>query len=132
MIQLLLNSIALEPNRWTKDKIAHFSLEQLLDPITRSGFHFVEIWQYHISRASSSEIKKVQTIANSLDLNFPVVGMYPKLHLTGKQWQNEMNDIERIMNYAKQLNTEIIKIFTGVFGSDKITNSQYQKFVIRS
>ncbi len=116
MIQILLNSIALDPNRWTFDKIAYFHLDQLLDHVAKAGFHFVEVWQYHISRAAESEIRKYHKIANSLSLTFPVIGMYPRLHFSGRERQNELDRIEMLINYAKLLGTDIIKVFVGEHG----------------
>ena len=101
MIQILLNSIALEPNRWTRDKIAHFSIEQLLPPIADAGFHFVELWGYHISRRPENEMRDIRSLAQSLDLQFPVVGIYPRLHLTGQQREKEFQDI-----FSSPLSTE--------------------------
>lgn len=129
MIQILFNSIALDPNRWTLDKIAYFQLDQLLDHVAKAGFHFVEVWQYHISRATESEIRKYHKIANSLGLAFPVIGMYPRLHFSGRERQNELDRIEMLINYAKLLGTDIIKVFVGVHGSDQTADSEYQRSV---
>ncbi|MCG8605912.1 sugar phosphate isomerase/epimerase [bacterium] len=128
-MQILLNSIALDPNRWTKDKLAYFSLEQLLNHVARAGFHFIEVWQYHISRATENEIRNYQKIANSLGISFPAVGMYPTLHLAGQERKDELDKVERLMNYAELLEADIVKVFVGVRGSDKVTHSEYQASV---
>ncbi len=129
MVQILLNSIALDPNRWTDDKIAYFNLDRLLDHVARAGFHLIEVWQYHISRATEKEIKNYHKTANSLDLSFPVIGMYPRLHLQGQERQHELDKIERLMNYAKLLGADIVKVFVGVRGSAEVADSEYQSSV---
>lgn len=129
MIQILLNSVALEPNRWTSEKIAYFSLDALLEHVARAGFHFMEIWQYHISRSTELEIRQIQGMADSLGLTFPVIGMYPKLHLQGRERSAELDNIERLMNYAKYLEADIVKAFVGVHGSAQITDSEYKSSV---
>lgn len=129
MIQILLNSIALDPNRWTADKRAYFELDQLLDPVARAGFHFVEVWQYHISRAAESEIKNYREMARALDISFPVIGMYPRLHLRDQRRQQELDRIETLMHYAKLLGSELVKVFVGEQGSDQITDSDYGRSV---
>ncbi|NIR51478.1 TIM barrel protein [candidate division KSB1 bacterium] len=129
MIHILLNSIALDPNRWTADKRAYFQLDQLLDPVAKAGFRFIEVWQDHVSRAAESEIKKYGKIANSLGLRFPVIGMYPSLHLRGRGRQDELDRIKRLLNYAKLLESGLLKAFVGVQGSAQITDSEYQRSV---
>jgi len=74
-IQLLLNSVALEPNRWTKEKIPHFQLEQLLKPITKAGFRFLELWQYHISREREKVIHRIKSTGDNSGLSFPIIGL---------------------------------------------------------
>lgn len=126
MIQILLNSIALDPNRWSEEKIAYFRLDQLLDHVAKAGFRFVEVWQYHISRATESEIRNYHEIANSLGLAFPVIGMYPLLHFSGRGRQTELDKVERLFNYAKLLGAAVVKTFVGVQGSGRISDTEYR------
>ena len=44
MAHLLLNTLALDPNRWTPEKIAYYPLGALLVPIAEAGFGGVELW----------------------------------------------------------------------------------------
>jgi sugar phosphate isomerase/epimerase len=129
MIHLLLNTISLEPNRWTADKIPHHKLDSLLEPIANSGFRFIEIWQYHISRESQINIEIIHQTANSLGLSFPIVGMYPKLHLEDQARRVEMDCAKRLFEYAKILGGKIIKIFVGNRQSVKITSREYETSV---
>ncbi len=129
MIQILLNSIALEPNRWTSDKIAYFNLGQLIAHIAGAGFHFIELWQFHISRVTESKIKEYHRIAEAHNLSFPVIGMYPALHFRDLRRQQELDSIERLMKYAKLLGTDILKTFVGTVGSEQITDSEYERSV---
>ena len=125
MIHFLLNTIALDPNRWTKDKVPYYRIDQLIKPITISGFHFLEIWQYHISFENEIYIKQLRNQGRSLGLSFPVVGMYPKLHLYGEDRLKEVAQMEKIINYAKILGAKILKIFVGNISSSNITKSEY-------
>jgi len=49
-MRLLFNTIMLEINRWTKDKILTRPLSELLPALKKAEFTTLEIWQYHISR----------------------------------------------------------------------------------
>jgi len=125
MIHILLNSIALDPNRWSEEKIAYFRLDQFLDRVAKVGFHFIEVWQYHISRVTESEIRNYHEIADYLGLAFPVIGMYPALHFSGRGRQTELDKVERLFSYAKLLGADVVKTFVGAQGSGQISDSEY-------
>jgi len=129
MITVLLNSIALEPNRWTKEKIPCYKLEQLLMPIAETGFRFVEVWQYHLSEEPEAQINAICELGSSLGLSFPVVGLYPQLHLEGEEYQREGDRIKRLFARAKMLGAAIVKIFVGTRDSALITAKEYDRSV---
>jgi len=129
MIYLLLNSIALDPNRWKPEKIGYYKFDTLLKPIVEADFHFVEIWGYHILRENKKSITSIRKNGDSLGLQFPIIGMYPKLHLTGNQRQQEMDQVKKIFSDANILGTEIIKIFVGNLGTERVTPAEYERSV---
>jgi len=129
MIYLLINSIALDPNRWTAEKLAYYRFDQLLKPIEEAGFHFVEIWGFHILREDEKSIKSFQKMGDSLGLQFPIIGIYPKLHLSGDERQHEMEQIKKIFNDANILGSKIVKIFVGNLSSAKATQEEYKRSV---
>ncbi len=97
--------------------------------VALSGFHFVEIWQYHISRESEAFIKRFREQGDDTGLSFPIVGMYPKLHFQGDERRREMREIEKLLSYANILGSKIIKIFVGKIGSAQITQAEYDNSV---
>jgi sugar phosphate isomerase/epimerase len=129
MITVLLNSIALDPNRWTKEKIPFYKLERLLTPIAETGFRFVEVWQYHVSQEPEAQINAIREMGNSLGLSFPIVGFYPQLHLEGEEGQREGERIKRLFSRAKILGAAIVKIFVGTRDSALITAKEYDRSV---
>jgi sugar phosphate isomerase/epimerase len=129
MIYLLLNSIALDPNRWTPAKTAYYKFDQLLKPIAEADFHFVEIWGYHLLRENENTIIYFKEIADSLGLHFPIIGIYPILHLTGNKRQLELDKVKKIFNDANILGAKIVKIFVGNLSTEKITTTEYERSV---
>mgnify|MGYP001201137590 CR=1 FL=1 len=129
MITVLLNSIALDPNRWTKEKIPLYKLERLLTPIAETGFRFIEVWQYHISEEPEARINAIRELGDSLGLSFPVVGLYPQLHLEGEEYQREGDRIKRLFSCAKMMGAAIVKIFVGTRDSALITAKEYDRSV---
>jgi len=129
MIYLLINSIALDPNRWITEKIGYYKFNQLLRPIANAGFHFVEIWGYHILREDEKSIISFRELGDSLGLQFPIIGTYPKLHLKGNERRHEMDRVKKIFSDADILGTKIIKIFVGNLGTEKVTPAEYERSV---
>jgi 3-dehydroshikimate dehydratase len=129
MIKILLNSIALDPNRWTKNKLAFYKLDKLLPAVSAAGFNYLELWQYHISKEKKDQIKKYYKIANSLGLSFPITGLYPKLQLTGKERQIELDKIKTVFEFAVLLGSEIVKIFVGNQSSSKLSEVEYNRTI---
>jgi sugar phosphate isomerase/epimerase len=126
MVTLALNSIALDPHRWTKEKIPFHKFEQLLAPIAQTGFRFVEIWQHHISEEAETQINTIRAAGTSLGLSFPVLGLYPQLHVEGKECRREGERTGRLLNYAKMLGADVVKIFVGSRDSALITAREYE------
>ncbi len=129
MKPILLNTIALEPNRWTPGKKAFYKLDTLLRSAFVHGFTAFEVWQYHISRETDDEITKIIDLANERSLTFPVIGIYPKLHLSGDEKQKELDEIEKICRYADKLHSHILKFFVGSKSANFIDNEEYENSV---
>ncbi|MCH8960418.1 MAG: sugar phosphate isomerase/epimerase [Bacteroidetes bacterium] len=127
MAQLLLNTLALDPHRWTPEKVGYYRLEALLAPIAEAGFHGVELWQYHLSRESKAEVQQLRTKAEALGVCFPVVGMYPQLNLDGKSRGKAWDEVKKVVDYAALLGAEIVKIFVGSRATDDLTEAEYER-----
>lgn len=129
MAHLLLNTIALEPNRWTDEKVPFYSLDELLRPIADTGFRFVELWQYHLSRARPAAVRTFRTMADDLGLQVPVVGWYPALHLRGQARHQQLDDACQLFDAARQMGADVVKLFVGDQASDALSDAAYQRSV---
>ncbi|UCD37257.1 MAG: sugar phosphate isomerase/epimerase [Fidelibacterota bacterium] len=129
MIRILLNTIALEPHRWTAEKIPHFRLADLLSRIAEAGFHFVEVWQYHISTEDDKAVREIKQMGDDLGVIFPVVGAYPKLHLQDQAREQELEGFSRIVERASLLGARTIKIFVGSKGTDELTDDELEQSI---
>ena len=127
-MRVLLNSIALEPNRWTKDKIAAHDLEKdLLPRIADAGFTQVEIWQFHLSRKNDAEVKAAREKGGALGLAFPVVGAYPLFHLDGAEGEEARAANEQVLEHAMILGAKWVKFFFGRVKGSEITPEQLER-----
>lgn len=113
MIDLLLNTIALDPNRWTPDHTPYFTLDALLPPIAEAGFTGVECWQYHLSTASPAQVAAYARRGRDLGLSFPVVGAYPVLHLQGAAGARAWEALQRLLEHAVLMEAKVLKLFVG-------------------
>jgi len=118
--RIILNTIALEPNRWTADKVPYFRLIDLLPAIARHGFEALEIWQYHVDRLSESELDDLRSAMESLGIEAPVLGIYPRLDLDEDQRRNELSNIERLLDTAQFLGAGTVKMFVGAVASGRL------------
>lgn len=129
MIRILINTIAFDPNRWTAEKIPHYKLADLLQPILEAGFHFLEVWQYHISTEDEDSVREIQQLGDGLGLSFPVIGAYPKLHLQGDERDREWEQFARIVDYATILGADKIKLFVGTKGTADLDERDFSRSV---
>ena len=77
-MRLLFNTIMLEINRWTKDKIITHPLSELLPALKKAEFTDLEIWQYHISRLTDNELTALKYQLDALEFANVALGAYPK------------------------------------------------------
>jgi len=108
-----LNTIAIEPNRWTKDHVPALDLAELLVPIRGAGFEHLELWQYHVSRKSDPELKTLRDAAGALGMDMPVVGAYPQFHLEGAEADAARREMYRMLDVAALLGAQWVKFFFG-------------------
>jgi len=124
MVNVMLNSIALEPNRFTAEKTPHLDVTKLLPMIAKAGFTAIEMWQYHISGKTLEEVKAVRQRGDSLGLTFPVFGAYPVFHLEGEDAEKEIASQMGLLERAEILGSSVIKMFLGKIKGSEITPEQ--------
>ena len=129
MPHLLLNTIALDPNRWTPEKVAYFDLVDLLPALAEAGFDALEVWQYHLSRLSDEQVAALGERARSLGVTFPVVGLYPALHLDGEERAREWAAMEMLVARSADLGARVVKMFAGRLGSDEVDEEAFERSV---
>ena len=112
-MELLLNTVMLEVNRWTQDHQLTAPLIDLLPGIKRAGFNALEVWQYHLSRLDRAELDALIHRLDELDMRVDVVGVYPLLHQTGPEADAATTLAERMVDYTALLNANVVKAFAG-------------------
>lgn len=119
-MQILLNTILIEPNRWAPDKTPQRPLSEHLPDLQRAGFHALEIWQYHVSTLDARGLTNLSTHLDACALKPIAMGAYPFLHLDGPEGDEAMVHLGRTVAYAAHLQSEIFKIFPGRVASQQL------------
>lgn len=112
-MDLLFNTIMLEPNRWTPDKRLSWPLADLLEPMQLAGFKQLEIWQYHVADLGDGEIVALRERVEMLGLQTVAVGAYPQFHREAEAGQTDARQLARTIEISAALGASIFKIFPG-------------------
>lgn len=129
MAHFLLNTIALDPNRWTPEKRPYFTLSQLLPDLLDAGFHSLEVWQYHISTLDDAAFDRLSARARSLGAALPIVGAYPILDLDDPEREHEQAEVEQLFSRAATVGASVVKFFAGRYGSASVDDEAYARSI---
>lgn len=130
-MELLLNTIMLEPNRWAREQGLSRPLIELLDPIRDHGFRALEVWQYHVSQLGPQDTDRLAEGLRRTGLSAPVVGAYPLLHLEGREAGDMDALMSRMIETAAALGATTLKIFPGRVASADADASTRKRSVDR-
>ena len=89
-MDLLFNTIMLEPNRWTPDHTLNWPLTDLLGPIDEAGFKKLELWGYHVDRIDDAEVANLVEGLAARSMCALGVGAYPSFHKEGAEDEDEI------------------------------------------
>ena len=129
MISLLLNTVALDPNRWMAAKQPFYDLEALLEPVAAAGFRQLEVWQYHLSTLSDAGVEALVERAQALGVTFPIVGLYPSMDLEGEALEREWSAVETLVRRAERLGAGAVKMFAGRLGTADADSDTFERSV---
>ena len=130
-MQLLLNTIILEPNRWTADHALSRPLVDLLEPMAAAGFRDLEVWGYHLEGLSEAEVEHLAAALQVRAMRAVGVGAYPSFHLEGDEDEEERRRLDRLVAAAVRLGASVFKIFPGSVGSAQVDEAVWRRSVER-
>ena len=128
-MQLLLNTIMLEPNRWTAEHALTWPLVDLLDPMAAAGFRDLEVWGYHLDRLSEAGVEQLAAALEARAMRAVGVGAYPAFHLEGAQDEEERRSLEKLLAAAVHLGASVFKIFPGRVASADAGDAAWRRSV---
>jgi sugar phosphate isomerase/epimerase len=128
-MQVLLNTIALEPNRWAREKPPYYRLVDLLGPIADAGFDALEVWQNHVAALPADQVPALADLGRKLGVQFPITGAYPVLDFEGREREAELKRMEELFRRAGMLGSRVVKIFGGRVASQDVTGLQWHRSI---
>ena len=128
-MQLLLNTIMLEPNRWTAGHALTRPLADLLDPMAAAGFRDLEIWGYHLDRLSGAGVDHLAAALEARAMRAVGVGAYPCFHLEGAEDEEQRRSLDQLLAAAVRLGASVFKIFPGRVASAKAGEGIWRRSV---
>ena len=130
-MQILLNTVMLEVNRWTADHQLTIPLIDLLPALKEAGFDALEIWQYHVSPMDRPEFDGLLARLTELGMETHILGVYPLLHQTGPEGKEAASQAARMVEYAARLRADIVKIFAGRVASADADEACWERSLTR-
>ena len=128
-MQLLLNTIMLEPNRWTAGHALTWPLVDLLDPMAAAGFRDLEVWGYHLDRLSEAEVEQLTAGLEARGMRAVGVGAYPAFHLEGAEDEDQRRSLEQLVGAAVHIGASVFKIFPGRVASAEAGDAVWRRSV---
>jgi len=126
-MKIFLNTIMLEPKRWSSPKFVTVPLIKLLHEIKKSGFSELEIWGYHIWNMNNEEISSLAEELKLRNMIVPSIGSY--LTAQGGSKKEEIIKIaERYFFLCEKFGSKRLRIFYGSGDFEK-SNQDYLKFI---
>jgi sugar phosphate isomerase/epimerase len=126
-VRVLLNTIAVEPNRWAKDQPpAHDLGRDILPRAREAGFRRLEVWPHHAACKTAAELRALRASAAEQEVDFPVLGAYPVFHLEGAAAEAERRRQFELLEKAQALGARWLKFFLGRLKGGEISPAQLE------
>lgn len=126
-MEILLNTIMLEPKRWQSPKVVTFSLIEVLPDIKRAGFDKLEIWGYHLWNLNPDQLSCLASEIQTRGMSVPSVGSYLTPQEDNKK-ENILTTAKKYFSICKKLKSGKLRIFYGDRDFERSTN-QYIQFI---
>jgi len=128
-MEILLNTIAIEPNRWTEGRVPHFKLVDLLEAVAGAGFKALEVWQNHAATLDRGELAALKRRLDELGMRAPILGMYPAFELEGAEREQELARWDQMFGLAEMFGSGCIKAMPGRTPSAQMTPELWRRSV---
>lgn len=126
-MDILLNTIMLEPRRWASSKLITTPLIELLPAIRKAGFKKLEIWGYHLWDMDEEKFSLLSEKLMEENMVVPSIGSY-LTHQGDSRKEGILSAAKRYFSICEKLRSKRLRIFYG--SKDFKESSQgYRQFI---
>lgn len=104
----------------------NITIEQIIKDVSDVGYKYIELWSNHLN---DHELNATRGILEKLKVSVSMISPYFNFTGTDDEWKTSILNGEKVLGWATQLNCPVIRIFTGVVGSNNASSEQYEKCV---
>ena len=126
-MQILLNTIMLEPKRWHSPKSITVPLIKLLPDIKKAEFNELEIWGYHIWNMNEDELSSLSEELKRRNMAAPSVGSY-LTEQGGSKREGIVNVAKKYFSICEKLKSKRLRLFYGNKNFEE-SSQEYLQFI---
>lgn len=104
----------------------NISLEQIIKDVSSAGYKYIEIWSNHINE---NQIDTTREILEQHNISVSMISPYFNFTGTDDEWKTSILNGEKVLDWATKLMCPVIRIFTGVVGSNNASMEQYDNCI---
>ena len=105
------------------------SLEDMIFIISKLGYDGIEIWGKHLI-GSETSLKDLSNFIAARKLNVSMISPYFNFTDSQKKWIRSIEEAQKNLAFAVELNCPLIRCFTGEVGSKWATKKQWENAVL--
>lgn len=126
-MEILLNTIMLEPRRWHSPKSITVPLVELLADIKKAGFNELEIWGYHIWNMNEGELSSLSEELKGRNMAAPSIGSY-LTEQGGSKREGIVNVAKKYFSICEKLKSKRLRLFYGNKNFEE-SSQEYLQFI---
>lgn len=104
------------------------TLPQIINIASLLGYDGVEVWVNHLAK-DFSDLKSIRQALKKYNMQIPMISPYFNLTGTKQQLKESFAEADLVFKYAEALNTPLIRVFTGITGSQEVSKAKYNQAV---
>jgi len=103
-------------------------LEDMIFIISKLGYDAIEIWGRHLKGYETS-LRKIREILEKRKIKVSMISPYFDFTNNRRSWIKSIEEAKRMITFAVELESPLIRCFTGQIGSEYVTDRQWENGV---
>jgi len=104
------------------------ALEDMIFIISKLGYDGIEIWGRHL-KGHETSLRKIREILEKRKIEVSMLSPYFDFTNNRHRWIKSIEEAKRMIAFARELNSPLIRCFSGQIGSEYATRKQWENGV---